>query len=288
MTLSLGKRKRRESNPREKTDFKDLEAHGESDIAEIQEIFRKHFEDTFRPLNIAPVDNGAVEADEHSDEENEESTEWSGFTADEEPVVEVVDHGSLNTQAHHIKPGASAHSFMSFKPPTPKSDPSRQRTGASGASRKYASDSESEAEALNLKNDASLQQLLRESHLLDPSVSLTPSGVNRHKALDLRLQAAGSKVSVFEQQKMPMSHRKGIIAKRASLDSKRRQRAKEEGVILEKPAMKKKKIGRRERGVDGPSVGKLRGSTLILSRKDVGNIRGPKTSRAGTKRRRRK
>ena len=67
------------------------------------------------------------------------------------------------------------------------------------------------AEADNLKKDLALQRLLAESHLLDSSSSSTLSGNSRHKAIDLRLKALGSKSSLFTQEKMPMSHRKGSL-----------------------------------------------------------------------------
>lgn len=74
-----------------------------------------------------------------------------------------------------------------------------------------------------------------------------------------------------------MAHRKGILAKAAVKEEVRRREAKENGVILER-AIKVKKGGdqRRERGVGGPGVGKFRGGTLKLSKRDVADIEGPK------------
>jgi Domain of unknown function (DUF4602) len=133
-----------------------------------------------------------------------------------------------------------------------------------------------------------LQRLLQESHLLDSAAELAPSGKNRHKALDLRLQSLGAKDSLIEQRKMPMSHRKGIISKASKREDTRRREAKENGIILEKPTFKvKKHTKRRERGIGGPSVGKFVGGTLKLSNRDLKSIRG--TSRAfGSKRRARR
>lgn len=74
-----------------------------------------------------------------------------------------------------------------------------------------------------------------------------------------------------------MSHRKGINAKKEMLEDKRRREARENGIILEKPSLKKKAPqGRRERGVGAPSVGKFAGGTLRLSKKDLDDIQGPK------------
>jgi len=97
---------------------------------------------------------------------------------------------------------------------------------------------------MNLKNDLALQRLLRESHLLDtsnPTSSLALSGSNRHKAIDLRLQALGSKSSIMTQESMPMSHRKGITAKAAQKEAQRRKEAKENGIILETVVKKRKR-----------------------------------------------
>ena len=139
-------------------------------------------------------------------------------------------------------------------------------------------DSEDAAtEAANLKKDLALQRLLRESHLLDSHSSLAPSGQNRQKALDLRLQGLGSKSSIMSQQKMPLTHRKGIVAKATKRDEIRRTEAKENGIVLEK-AVKIKKVGdaRRQRGIGAPSVGKFQGGMLKLSKKDVADIEGPR------------
>jgi hypothetical protein len=136
---------------------------------------------------------------------------------------------------------------------------------------------ESASEAANLKKDLALQRLLKESHLLEPQSTLSVSGKNRHKALDLRLQDLGSKSSVFAQHKMPMAQRKGINAKATEKDEVRRREAQENGVILEKAAKTKKGgAARRERALGIPAVGIFQGGMLKLSKKDVAAIQGPK------------
>ena len=138
------------------------------------------------------------------------------------------------------------------------------------------------SEAINIKKDLALQRLLKESHLLDSHASFLPSGKNRHKALDLRLQDIGSKTSIYAQRNMPMSHRKGIAMKAANKERIRRRVAQENGIILEKPsAAKTRNNTRRVRGVGGPSVGKFRNGTLTLSKKDIAEIRGPEKRRRG-------
>lgn len=137
-------------------------------------------------------------------------------------------------------------------------------------------------DAANLKNDLALQRLLKESHLLDPQSSLTPSGKNRHKAIDLRLQEMGSKTSLYYQQNMPMAQRRGIAMKTAEKEAIRRNDAKENGIVLEKAIKRKKgRDAKRPRGIGAPSVGKFMGGMLKLSRQDILEIQGPrKTSKA--------
>jgi hypothetical protein len=139
------------------------------------------------------------------------------------------------------------------------------------------------AESANLKKDLALQRLLAESHLLDSSDNASLSGNNRHKATDLRLQTLGAKTSLLRQQKMPLSHRKGIIAKQGEREEKRRREARENGIILEKATLgtKKSKVGKRDRGVGGPGVGKFSGGTLTLSKKDIFDIEGPRSAGRG-------
>ena len=136
---------------------------------------------------------------------------------------------------------------------------------------------EAVTDAANLRKDLALQRLLKESHLLDPQFSLTHSGLNRHKALDLRLQDMGSKSSIFSQQKMPLAQRKGILTKAAEREGNRRREAQENGIILEKAVKGKLKPDKkRQRGIGLPSVGKFQGGMLKLSKKDVSNIEGPR------------
>lgn len=139
------------------------------------------------------------------------------------------------------------------------------------------------SEAANLKKDLELQRLLSESHLLDKT-TLTMTGANRHKALDMRLQELGGKGSIFTQEKMPMSHRKGIMAKSSAREVKRRKEAKENNIILEKVKVKKRaRMGKGSGGVNVsmPGVGKFSGGMLSLSNKDIMDIEGRKESLGG-------
>lgn len=164
--------------------------------------------------------------------------------------------------------------LQTAKPPSifPKPSPMLKRKEGDKADTKDAT-----ADAANLKNDLALQRLLKESHLLDATSSLAPAGSNRHKALDLRLQNLGSKSSILVQEKMPLSHRRGMFSKATEKEATRRQEAKENGIILEK--VKKLKKGgdtRRERGIGAPGIGKFKGGMLKISRKDIADIEGSK------------
>lgn len=98
---------------------------------------------------------------------------------------------------------------------------------------------------------------------------------------------------------MPVAHRVGITKKADLKETRRRQEAKENGVILEKVSFTsgggggggskkgaKYRSVKRERGVDAPGVGKFSGGTLKLSRKDVASIQGPSGAAARRGRRR--
>ena len=137
-------------------------------------------------------------------------------------------------------------------------------------------------DAANLKKDLELQRLLKESHLLDrPNLTATPT-VNRDKVMDLRMQALGSKASLFAQHKMPLAHRRGIKAKVVMREEVRRKEAQENGVILEKASKGKQgDTRRRDRGIGTPTVGKFAGGTLKLSRKDLHEINGPRQALRG-------
>ena len=133
-----------------------------------------------------------------------------------------------------------------------------------------------ESETLNLKHDLDLQRLLKESHLLEQAKGSANPASQRHKATDMRLLSLGSKSSLFNQEKMPISHRKGIVAKAGAKEASRRKEAQENGVVLEKiMTTSARPKERRDRGVDAPALGKFRGGTLRLSKNDVVSIQGP-------------
>ena len=147
-------------------------------------------------------------------------------------------------------------------------------------SRKLDPEDDEASEAVNLKKDLALQRLLKESHLLESASSLSVTGKNRHKALDIRLQDLGSKSSIYLQENMPMMHRKGITAKAIQKEEVRRKEAQENGIILEKSVKVKKADGaRRQRAPGAPAIGKFQGAMLKLSKKDIAKVQGPRQFR---------
>jgi hypothetical protein len=286
MATTLGKRKRKtvETLNNVKGGRKDPAGSYDEDA---QEIFRRHFEAQFKPLPMVKKVVKVVE--ELTEIQLDDESEWGGISEEDEDSVQVIEHTDAEMQMASMSK-EQLKSFMvlpsqkslekmlmqrqSSKPPS--SGPSlaviRDKGGA-------AIEDDDASEAANLKKDLALQRLLTESHLLESATNPTLRGNNRHKATDLRLQALGSKVSILKQEKMPLAHRRGIIAKQSEKEDKRRKEARDNGIILEKAKMGKKPIeGKRDRGVGAPGIGKFSGGTLKLSKKDILSVEGPKGS----------
>ncbi|KAG4432332.1 hypothetical protein IFR05_012182 [Cadophora sp. M221] len=266
MSTKLGKRKR--ATPKKEPAHRAESEESGSEEMDAQEIFRRHFEAQFKPL---PTVTRGIVMEEVQQEESEEDSDWGGISDGEENGVQVVEHtDALSRMAAMSK--EELKSFMSSKIPKNAPTVSILRDNVGGKI-----DDEDASEAANLKKDLALQRLLSESHLLESSKNPTLSGNNRHKATDLRLQALGSKESILRQEKMPMSHRKGITSKQSEKEAKRRSEARENGIILEKAKMvKKSSAGKRDRGIGAPGVGRFSGGTLTLSKRDIYDIEGPK------------
>ncbi|DAA79335.1 TPA_exp: Uncharacterized protein A8136_0108 [Trichophyton benhamiae CBS 112371] len=290
----LGKRKREVTvaSRKQAAAVKD-ESTLDTSAQDAQERLRKYFESRFEPLELPGSRSGAT-LDGSSNVYNTDDSdqgEWDGIeeedsSEDEDsngPVPEVVDYSKTPKLRTELVDKATVKKFMSSKPPSLLSDSTKPATTAKTRKGGEEATDDLTTDAANLKNDLALQRLLKESHLLDSASDLNPTGVNRHKALDLRAQTAGAKTSIFTQSNMPMSHRKGISAKATQKEERRRREAQENGIILERPSLAKSKptAKKRERGIGGPSVGKFVGGTLKLSRRDVMAIQGPKSSKKG-------
>ncbi|KAF2176800.1 hypothetical protein K469DRAFT_698242 [Zopfia rhizophila CBS 207.26] len=276
MAPTLGKRKRITRERLEqssRSSSASRSASEQSDGEDIQNIFQRAFEAKFKPLGVEPKKRKIEEVVEN-EEDLEEESDWSGINS-EEDNVEVVEYSNgRNTGEKASRTEMKA--FMSSKPPT-----SQSQTRSLATKAKPAEDEDDATETTHLKNDLALQRLLRDSHLLSStstSGSNTPTlnatGAQRHKSTDLHLLSLGAKSSIHTQKNMPMSHRKGIAAKNKQREERRRAEARENGVILEKAIKVKRFTKERERGVGGPGVGKFRGGTLTLSKRDVADITG--------------
>jgi hypothetical protein len=222
----------------------------------------------------------------------------------ESNTVQIVDHSSSTSQptvmskreqrAFMVFPSPKTdflisinlHALQSSRPPdtsyTPREKPSTNARAPSSTTLPE------DAPSL-LAQDLELRRLLSESHLLARKVNHSPfatQGTNeprpfaagriRQKANDLRVQALGSKVSVLKQENVPMNLRKIMTNAATSRENKRRREARENGVILERSAGKKKTRDRRGGGpaVDRPAIGRMRGAELKISEKDVRGIEG--------------
>ncbi|EXJ63156.1 hypothetical protein A1O7_03601 [Cladophialophora yegresii CBS 114405] len=276
----LGKRKRQTAiAPRRMARIDDEKLAVEPLSASDHEIFRRHFESIFEPLpesQTATSPSLSLDDVDVVGEPSDEESEWGGLS-ESEPGLEP-DNATIEIVEHRAKIDAAADpelqrqqykAFMSSRPPKEVEVVARTKSA-------QEIDEEDALEALNLKHDLDLQRLLKESHLLEQAKASSTLGSHRHKALDMRIQSLGSKGSVFHQEKMPMAHRRGILAKAAAREKSRRREASENGIILEK-SVAKSRTGelRRERAVDVPAVGKFRGGTLRLSKRDVLDIQGP-------------
>ena len=285
MASSKGKRKRRVDLDNE--DSLKLALSAEPPSNRLQELLKLHFETQFEPLPA--LEDALVPPEvpeEPADSDDASDADWEGLSDEEFDAIEVV-HSALQSKcdaslnAHELKTFMVRGSPLSFEPclrnnktAKPPSSSESRLTHRSALSRK--DDAEDAAEKANLKNDVSLQRLLRESHLLDDENFVSQSGLTRHKALDLRLRDLGSKDSIFSQKKMPIAQRQGISASVADSKEKRRREARENGIILEKVGKADRQSPvKRQKGIGAPSVGKFRGGTLHLSKGDVNRIQGP-------------
>ncbi|KAI1772439.1 hypothetical protein F4818DRAFT_444262 [Hypoxylon cercidicola] len=309
MAAVLGKRKSRAQKEK-----------AESAVAreDVQEIFRRHFEAQFAPLEPSHATPKAETSNEiedlRSDSEDDGSDDsWDGVSGSESDsesldasneAVEVVTHTSAPPAlSNDPLTKRESKAYLSSRIPSSLLDPSSSSTTTTPAKPSKSKAAADEDAPSLLKNDLALQRLLSESHLFagpgggNGENSTEHKGRNRHLATDLRLAALGSKTSIYKQAKMPMAHRKGINAAAEARESKRRREARENGIVLERPSASgggngKGKEMRRKRGgeVGAPAVGRLQNGMLKLSRKDIAEIQGDDRrggGRGGGKRRRR-
>ncbi|KAI9746462.1 MAG: hypothetical protein M1818_000175 [Claussenomyces sp. TS43310] len=294
MATTLGKRKRRNEDSTRKVQPYLADSH-ETIIEDAYAVFRKHFEDRFKPL---PTVRKLIKTTEDEPCKDAEVSDWEGISESEGWLLKILDvciqalTGSDDTKVETIAHTATQppqlmskeelKNFMTSKPPS-----SASVTHSATLSKSRPAFDNDPSEAGNLKKDLALQRLLAESHLLDSSDTRILSGSSRHKAADLRLQNMGAKTSIMTQKSMPMAMRRGIIAKKEQVEEKRRTEARANGIVLEVFKSKgggtpgNREAKRRDRGVITPGVGRFKGSTLTLSKRDIHEIQGPKKSHGG-------
>ncbi|KAI0862396.1 hypothetical protein F4860DRAFT_473245 [Xylaria cubensis] len=274
---------------------------------EAQAKLAQFFEAQFKPL--IPTAKSPSVPDETGDEPASDSDgsgndSWDGISEDDDEssttstVIEVVAHTEAYTTTTNTLDKRESRAWLSSRPPV-----TTDTSSTSKIKKVKATTAEEDAPSL-LKNDLALQRLLSESHLFssaaakgggdrDPGDATEHVGRNRHLATDLRLSALGSKRSIYKQEKMPMSFRKGIQAAAEGREAKRRREAKENGIVLERPgALSKKVAGKRKgpsRAIDAPAVGRMNGGMLRLGKRDIADIEGggPRKGSTFTKKRRR-
>ncbi|KAI8952822.1 hypothetical protein F4801DRAFT_189300 [Xylaria longipes] len=276
---------------------------------EAQAKLARFFEAQFKPLipTAKPTSAPETEDEPASDSDGSDNGSWDGFSEDgaeddesstPSTVVEVVAHTEAYSTTTNTLDKRESRAWLSSRPPLP--------TDSSSSTSKKGNTTTTEEDAPSLlKNDLALQRLLAESHLFssaaaksgggdrDPGDVTEHVGRNRHLATDLRLSALGSKASIYKQEKMPMSFRKGIQAAAEDRETKRRREARENGIVLERPgALGKKAAGKRtgpSRAIDAPAVGRMNGGMLKLGKRDIADIEGggPRKGGTFTKKRRR-
>ncbi|KAI5863180.1 hypothetical protein GGS23DRAFT_56625 [Durotheca rogersii] len=289
---------------------------------EAQAIFRRHFEAQFAPLEVSsPIalrkETGPVpEVEDLRSDSDSDNDSWAGVSGPESDagssattkaeIIEVVSHTrSPRPLLSDVLSKRESKAYLSSRPPPPSTETGSAATATAAKRKAGAATMDEDAPSL-LRNDLELQRLLSESHLFsslspgDGAGAMEHTGRNRHLATDLRLAALGSKASIYRQAKMPMAHRKGIVAAAGAREARRRREARENGIVLERPAKggraaaagRKRAGGRapkRQRPVDAPAVGTLRNGMLKLSRKDISAVQsdGLRAGARGGKKRRR-
>ncbi|WBW71763.1 rRNA processing protein Faf1 [Schizosaccharomyces osmophilus] len=221
---------------------------------------QKHFETQFGNVEgILPVQTQS--SNEESENENEESgnesldeSEKSFLEENEEEEWTPSSSASIVRVSHQDKEKpivSSAPGKISFFKKMPKLETEEDlhiKRRNELRRRKFSKDDEEgdtpDNEAENLKNDAELQKLLRESHLLHEvssrtgETNLVAQGKVRQKAVQQHIKELGGKE---KEQKMPMVARKGMTQKRKHVDQIIEKEARESGTVLAKKAKQPKK-----------------------------------------------
>ncbi|KAI0526180.1 hypothetical protein F5B22DRAFT_146352 [Xylaria bambusicola] len=288
MATVLGKRKSRIQKS-------DPSVNPDEVQAKLARCFAAQFPSLLPPAKPIPASEPEIEDD------GSDGNSWDGFSEDgaeddsstPSTVVEVVSHADTYSATTRTLDKRESRAWLSSRPPLATAADSISSTNK----KSKATTDEEDAPSL-LKNDLALQRLLAESHLFssagaDSGDATEHVGRNRHLATDLRLSVLGSKASIYKQEKMPMSMRKGIQAAAEGRETKRRQEARENGIVLERPTASKKTSKSKRSGassaIDAPAVGRMNNGMLKLSKRDIADLEGggPRKGGTFTKKRRR-
>lgn len=235
------------------------------------EIQRRNFEAQFGSLEDMGFQDKSKLENQQSDSENndellsdeqEESDQFSGFSADLDS--ESDDNNEYNELEAEDEPKPKViklNEDFSSAPILSKKDQKLLRQGRAPTLKELnEKEKVSKAQAKinkqeddeNLENDMKLQRLLQESHILSNHLEYSgadltlqtldyeePTGKARKKALTSRLRNISSINSATDGlpkklEKMPMSMRKGMIKSREKKIAKYEQEAKDAGIILSK------------------------------------------------------
>ncbi|GCE98002.1 pre-rRNA processing and 40S ribosomal subunit assembly [Zygosaccharomyces mellis] len=296
--------------------------------AEMLEQQRRAFEAQFGSLeSMGFEDKTKSIANESSDEEDASEESFKGFSdkedesnkeeEEEEEEEDDDDEENQNEAKHSVPPiPRAAPRVIRFQDPSGTYEPpskKEQKQLRSGKSlrdmplddmhSKHDSDSDSDIEHQNLKNDAELQKFLHESHLLsalDPSAEPNSQihGKSRARALELHLNDLSTvNGNSPKLEKVPMQVRKGMIRKHLHKIKRHEEEARDAGIVLSRPkkgqfrkidstykndierrigtSIKSKEQQRRahrQRGLRVQSIGKSTRHGLKISSKDIDRV----------------
>ncbi|BFZ59334.1 pre-rRNA processing and 40S ribosomal subunit assembly [Saitoella coloradoensis] len=223
-----------------------------------------------------------------SDEEEEEDEEEVA-----RPSKVVVVDASTDLEGRGVTIDKSQKkAFMSSK--APKLDASNT-TSVKNLQDLLEGDGDENDEEDDLKNDAALQKLLRESNLLKEAGgdSLELSGKARLKALQSRITELGGAGPKKERMSTQILH--GIKNKARKSILAHQSRAREANIIIAKPTAEQEELTKkvrsgwkddvRNRNAHGRlkeiGVGRFKNGSLVVSKRDIERINGDGAKRGG-------
>lgn len=268
-----------------------------------REAFRRAFEKRFAPLpGTARIVRDTTDTKSSGKDrlsismsqavDAEDSDDWSGFRsgsdeeeedeADDPSPIQIINYATTSAEddAHdEFTEREAKRAFMSSRPPS---------AGRNSTARSKGNDDDEDAQTAqdHLKKDLELSRLIQESHLLSKNSAAAQQPAKqdyqgRLKTTESRLAALGAKDTVLKQRNVPNTIRYGIKNKEREREQKRRKEAQENGIVLEKAQAKKRgntMEKKRERSVGNPGVGKFKGGTLTLGKRDLSKLTTPKSA----------